>query len=117
VSDGDATFARFRFETRVIYWRGPSPFFYAPIPPQLAQDIRQVAKIVTYGWGMVPVGARIGDVAFQTSLFPKDESYLLPLKTCVRQKANITASDWIAVDMTIRPPASEGHGRGRWSLA
>jgi len=54
---------------------------------------------------MIPVVAQIGDFAFSTSLFPKGETYLLPLKADVRRKANITAGDLIAIAMTIQPPA------------
>jgi hypothetical protein len=93
-----------RFEAKVIYWRGPSPFFYAPIPASHVEALRTAARIVTYGWGMIPVEARIGEVAFATSLFPKDETYLLPLKTVARRAANITAGDTIDVELTIRPP-------------
>jgi uncharacterized protein DUF1905 len=95
--------AEFSFETRIIHWRGPSPFFYAPIPPRHLEELRRVARAVTYGWGMVPVAARIGSVAFTTALFPKDETYLLPLKAAVRRRANITAGDLIEVEMTIQP--------------
>ncbi len=105
------------FETRVIYRRGPSPFFFAPIPAQHAEELRQVAKAVTYGWGMVPVAARISDVAFTTSLFPKDETYLLPLKAAVRRKANITAEDLIEVEMTVQPPARLTQSRDPWSTS
>jgi hypothetical protein len=102
---GGAPLAEFSFETRVISWRGPSPFFFAPIPPQYVEELRQIAKVVTYGWGMAPVEARIGDVGFTTSLFPKDGGYLLPLKADVRRKADITAGDLITVDVTIQPPS------------
>jgi hypothetical protein len=97
------TFGAFSFETRVIYWRGPAPFFYAPIPPEHAQAIQRAARLVTYGWGMIPVEAVIGEAGFTTSLFPKDGGYLLPIKTAVRRKTNITAGDVIAVDLTIKP--------------
>jgi len=100
----DEPLARFSFETRVIYWRGPSPFFYAPIPELHVDELRQLARIVTYGWGMVPVDVQIGDVAFTTSLFPKDGGYLLPLKADVRRRTNITADDVIAIELTIQPP-------------
>jgi len=103
--DPGDSLAEFSFETRVIHWRGPSPFFYAPIPPHHLEELRRVARAVTYGWGMVPVRARIGEVAFTTALFPKDETYLLPLKAAVRQRANITAGDLIEVEMTIQPRA------------
>ena len=96
--------ARFSFETEIIEWRGPSPFFYAPIPAKYVDELRQLTRIVSYGWGVTPVEAKIGDVAFKTSLFPKDGGYLLPLKADVRRKTNITAGDRIVVEMTIQPP-------------
>jgi Domain of unknown function (DUF1905) len=102
-ADGEPL-ARFSFETQIIEWRGPSPFFYAPIPAQYVDELRQLAKIVSYGWGVAPVDAQIGDVAFKTSLFPKDGGYLLPLKADVRRRTNITAGDLIAIEMTIQPP-------------
>jgi len=104
--------AEFRFETSVIYWRGPSPFFYAPIPPQHVEAVRRVAKAVTYGWGVVPVQATVGGVGFTTSLFPKDGTYLLPLKADLRRRANITAGDLIVVDMAIAQPLRPWRGRG-----
>lgn len=95
--------AEFSFEATVIYWRGPSPFFFAPAPPEVAAEIRRVARFVSYGWGVIPVEARIGEAVFTTSLFPKDETYLLPIKAAVRRKTEVTAGDTIAVEMTLKP--------------
>ena len=67
---------QFRFEAKVIHSRGPSPFFFVPISLQHSGEIRQLSKLVTYGWGMIPVEAAIAAVVFRTSLFPKDETYL-----------------------------------------
>ena len=100
--DGDGSVVQFRFEAEVIHWRGPSPYFFVPVPPPHVAELRNVARAVTYGWGMIPVDARIGDVAFTTSLFPKDETYLLPLKDAVRRKTEITAGDRIDVEITIQ---------------
>jgi len=94
---------QFRFEAEVIHWRGPSPFFFVPIPASHCEEVRRLSKLVTYGWGMIPVEAMIGEVLFKTSLFPKDDIYLLPLKTVVRRKCNLTAGDLVFVDMTIQP--------------
>lgn len=102
-TDGGEPLPSFAFESEVIYWRGPSPFFYAPLPADQAAEIRRLARAVTYGWGMIPVDATVGGVAFYTALFPKDETYLLPLKAAVRRKADITAGDVVAVEMTLRP--------------
>ena len=92
---------RFRFETRLIEWRGPAPFVYAPVPKEHVEELRRVAKLVTYGWGCVPVEARIGSTTFTTSLFPKDDTYLLPLKIAVRRKTNVTVGDKVSVVMTL----------------
>jgi Domain of unknown function (DUF1905) len=94
---------QFSFEAEIIHWRGPAPFFYAPIPKHDATEIRKLSRLVSYGWGVIPVEAAIAGVAFRTSLVPKDETYLLPIKAAVRRKANITAGDLIAVEMTLQP--------------
>ena len=96
--------ADFAFDATVIYWRGPSPYFYAPIPAEHVDEIRRASKFVTYGWGMIPVEAVIGGVTFTTSLFPKDGGYLLPLKAAVRRPRQITVGDEITVEMTVRLP-------------
>jgi hypothetical protein len=95
---------RFRFEATVIDWRGPSPFFFAPIPAAESTEIRRLSKLVTYGWGMIPVEAVIGGVTFSTSLFRKDEVYLLPLKDDVRRRADVTAGDTVSVEITLIAP-------------
>jgi hypothetical protein len=92
---------QFRFETRLIEWRGPAPFVYAPVPAEHVEELRRVAKVVSYGWGCVPVEAKIGSTTFTTSLFPKDDTYLLPLKIAVRRKTNVTVGDKVSVVMTL----------------
>jgi hypothetical protein len=94
---------KFTFDAEVISWRGPSPYFYAPLPVTAAHDIRKAAKLVSYGWGVIPVAASIGGVSFTTSLFPKDGTYLLPLKDAVRRPTGITAGDKIRVELALRP--------------
>ena len=90
------------FAGRVIEWRGPAPFYFVPVPDEESADIREIAAMATYGWGVIPVQARVGGVTFETSLFPKDGRYLLPLKDAVRKPTGITADDDVTVEMTIR---------------
>ncbi|WP_367318935.1 DUF1905 domain-containing protein [Streptomyces sp. HUAS ZL42] len=90
------------FSGRVLEWRGPSPYYFVPVPDQESADIREVAAMATYGWGMIPVEARMGEVAFETSLFPKDGGYLLPLKAAVRKRHGLAAGDDVTVEMTVR---------------
>jgi hypothetical protein len=90
------------FTGRVIEWRGPAPYYFLRVPDEESADIREVAAMATYGWGVIPVEARIGEVAFETSLFPKDGGYLLPLKNAVRKPQGIGAGDELSVEMTVR---------------
>jgi hypothetical protein len=93
----------FAFDAEIIHWRGPAPYFYAPVPLAEAEDIRSAAKLVSYGWGVIPVEATVGGVTFTTSLFPRDGTYLLPLKDAVRKPAGLTAGDMVHVEMTLKP--------------
>ncbi|MDT9694935.1 DUF1905 domain-containing protein [Streptomyces sp. P17] len=90
------------FTGQVIEWRGPSPYYFVPVPDEESADIREVASMATYGWGVIPVDARIGAVAFTTSLFPKDGRYLLPLKASVRKPQGLVAGDKVAIELTVR---------------
>lgn len=102
MSAGDDILLEVSFEAVVIHWRGPSPFFFVPIPAPQDVELRQVARSVTYGWGVVPVEARLGEIVFTTSLFPRKESYLLPLKDVVRRAAAVTAGERVRV--IVRSP-------------
>jgi hypothetical protein len=90
------------FTNVVIEWRGPAPYYYLPLTEEAAEDVHDVRKMATYGWGVIPVSAVIDEVAFETSLFPKDGGYLLPLKDAVRKPAGITVGDEVTVELTIR---------------
>lgn len=90
------------FAGRVIEWRGPAPFYFVPVLEEQSADVQQVAAMATYGWGVVPVEARIGEVTFETSLFPRDGGYLLPVKNAVRKPLGLVAGDDVSVEMTVR---------------
>lgn len=90
-----------RFTAAVIEWRGPAPFYYAPLPAEVAAGIAAVKRQASYGWGVIPVKAEIAGVEFETSLFPKDGTYLLPLKAAVRRRLGVTMGDAVEVAMTI----------------
>ena len=89
------------FKTTIIEWRGPAPFFYAPVPGEHVGAIDRVKKQASYGWGVIPVEAEIAGMRFTTSLFPKDGTYLLPIKVAVRKQTGITIGDAVAVELTI----------------
>jgi hypothetical protein len=98
----DADTLELEFRGEVWHWRGPSPYHFITVPPEAAVAIRSISGVVTYGWGMVPVRARIRDTDFETALFPKDGAYVLPIKDAVRKAEELAVGDLVAVELTIR---------------
>ncbi|GAA3217512.1 DUF1905 domain-containing protein [Dactylosporangium siamense] len=89
------------FSGEVWFWRGPSPFHFVTVPEDDCAALRDAAALVTYGWGMIPVAARIGGTGWTTSLFPKDGRYLVPLKDRVRKAEQIDIGDTVTVRLTV----------------
>jgi hypothetical protein len=89
------------FTGEVWFWRGPAPFHFVSVPQEESAEIREASALVTYGWGMVPVGVRIGSTRWSTSLFPKDGGYVVPLKDRVRTAEGIDVGDAVTVQLTV----------------
>lgn len=90
------------FNGKIIYWRGPAPFFFVAVPAKQSREIKAVSSLVTYGWGVIPVHVRIGKTEFTTSLFPKDGRYLVPIKVSVRTAEGLEKGDKVSIRMEIR---------------
>ncbi|MDX2078466.1 MAG: DUF1905 domain-containing protein [bacterium] len=90
------------FSGKIIFWRGPSPFYFVAVPPEQSDDIKAISNMVTYGWGVIPVQVRIGNTIWKTSLFPKDGLYLVPLKVSVRKAEKIEEGDEVTVLLEVQ---------------
>ncbi len=89
------------FSGNIIYWRGPAPWYFVPIPEQQSEEIRDISNLVTYGWGVIPVNVQIGDTEWTTSLFPKDGVYLVPVKASIRQAEKLEQGDSVTIQLQI----------------
>ena len=90
-----------RVRASLIHWRGPSPFHFVPIPKKESAQMKLLSRQLTYGWGVIPVKGRIGATTFSTSLFPKGDSYLIPIKVAVRTAEGLEIGDAVTVDLTF----------------
>ena len=91
----------YQFKGTMIEWRGPAPFYYIAIPADLCVEIKAAAKVLSYGWGVIPVTSTIGKTTFTTSLFPKDGGYLLPVKNAVRLPEKIELGMQVKVKLSL----------------
>jgi hypothetical protein len=90
-----------RFSGEVWYWRGPAPYHFVSVPEELSNDIAVIAREVTYGWGMIPVEVQLGGTTWQTSLWPKDGVYVVPLKDKVRRAEDVEVGAIVTVDLEV----------------
>ena len=89
------------FEGEVIEWRGPAPFLFVPVPEDLSAEIKAISTHVTYGWGVIPVVAQIGETEFTTSLFPRKGVYLVPVKVVVQKNESVGLGDMVNVRIEV----------------
>lgn len=92
----------FDFDGTIWFWRGPSPYYFVTMPTEQGSDLKAISSFVTYGWGVIPVHVRIGKTEWKTSLFPKDGSYLVPIKASVRKAENLEEGDTVTVQLEVR---------------
>lgn len=55
------------------------------VPPELTVPIREAARLLSYGWGVVPVRVQVGGTVWTTSLFPRQGTSLVPVWAAVRR--------------------------------
>lgn len=89
------------FSGEIWYWRGPSPFHFVTVPEEESAALEAASALVSYGWGMIPVQARIGETSWRTSLFPKDERYVVPLKDAIRRAEKLELGDAITIRLDV----------------
>ncbi len=92
------------FSGEIWHWRGPAPYHFVTVPEPVSSALHAVASAVTYGWGMIPVLVRIGETAWETSLFPKDGGYVVPLKDRARAAEGLEVGDVVTLRLTVRGP-------------
>lgn len=90
------------FNGEIWYWRGPAPFYFVSVPAEQSSNLKAISGLVTYGWGVIPVHVRIGETKWQTSLFPKDGLYLVPLKDSVRKAESLKEGDNVTIQLQVR---------------
>jgi hypothetical protein len=91
-----------QFIGEMWFWKGPAPWHFITVPEQECAELEATSPSVSYGWGMIPVMARIGATGWKTSLFPKDGRYIVPVKAWVRTAENLELGDMVTVVLTVR---------------
>jgi hypothetical protein len=90
-----------QFRGEMWFWKGPAPWHFITVPEEECGELAARSAIVTYGWGMIPVAAQIGETGWKTSLFPKDGRYIVPVKASVQKAEGLEVGDMVTVRLTV----------------
>jgi len=90
------------FSGKIWFWRGPAPWFFVTVPAEQSREIKAISGLVTYGWGVIPVDVQVGRTKFKTSLFPKEDLYIVPIKASVRKAENLEKDDEVTLRLEVR---------------
>lgn len=90
------------FKGKIFHWRGPAPYLFVAVPDEQSAEIKSVSRLVTYGWGVIPVTVKVGTTEWKTSLFPKDGRYLVPIRMSVQKAENLKEGDEIKIMLELK---------------
>ena len=90
------------FSGEIWSWRGPAPWYFVTVPAEPSLALQAASGMVSYGWGMIPVAVQVGRTRWETSLFPKDGRFVVPIKADVRRAERLAEGDTVSVRLTVR---------------
>ena len=91
---------QYRFTADLWEWESRANWFFVTLPDDIGGEIQDL-PMPPRGFGSVPVRARIGSSAFETSIFPTDDSFVLPVKRAVRVREGLERGDPVAVELEV----------------
>ncbi|HEY0167285.1 MAG TPA: DUF1905 domain-containing protein [Jatrophihabitans sp.] len=89
------------FSGELWFWRGPAPWHFITVAEPECRQLEAASPVLSYGWGMIPVAARIGATEWKTSLWPKDGLYVVPVKAWVRKAEGLELGDVLTVRLSL----------------
>lgn len=80
-----------------IYPSEYASWHFVPVTKKVGQEIKKSFGGNSRGFGSLPVEVTVGSSVWRTSIFPDNYSgsYILPLKTSIRDKEEIMAGDMV----------------------
>ena len=91
---------RYRFTAELWEWESRANWFFVTLPDDVGCEIHDL-PMPPRGFGSVPVHARIGSSSFDTSIFPTDDSYVLPVKRAVRVREGLERGGPVDVELEV----------------
>lgn len=96
---------RIRYDFTATIWQydGPNGWYFVSLPIDYSEEIRSLFKEQEEGWGRLKAVAKIDSLEWKTAIWydTKQKTYLLPLKSEVRNKCNVEKDQIITVSVFL----------------
>ena len=92
------------FTVKGKVWRypGPAGWYFVNLNRRDSARVRKLPLAKTVAWGYVRVKAKLGETAWDTTLFPaKGQIYMVAIKAAERKKEGIEAGDVARIEITV----------------
>ena len=89
------------FSGELWLWKGPAPWHFITVPEEHCDELQASATVISYGWGMIPVTAQVGETEWKTSLFPKEGRYIVPVRLAVQRAEGLELGDTVTVRLLV----------------
>jgi len=94
---------KYSFSAKLWSYNVKGGWFFISLPANISKEIREHLKWQEEGWGRMKAFATIKEIEWDTAIWfdKKLDTYLLPVKKNIREKANLKLDDIIAVSIII----------------
>lgn len=94
---------KYEFEAEIWQYSGLAGWHFLTLPHDLSSEIRITFKREEEEWGRLKATAKIGNTEWKTAIWfdTKLNSYLLPLKSEIRKKEQLTVGKKVNVFVWI----------------
>ncbi|ROR72366.1 DUF1905 domain-containing protein [Bogoriella caseilytica] len=97
-----------RWEVRTDTWT------FVSLPAEVADEILHLAGPIERGFGSLRVEVTVGGTVWRTSIFPSDETYVLPIKKAVRTAERLAIGETVSLRLRLVDLEAAGEaGPGR----
>lgn len=95
---------KFKTKAKVWLYPGKAAWHFVTIPKELSMNIKELFSDQERGWGSLPIKVTINETSWDTSIFydKKSNGYLLPIKSLIRKKEDISVDDVIEFSFEIK---------------
>jgi hypothetical protein len=94
---------KYQFTAKPWQYTGKGAWVFVSLPPKLSKEIRHYFKQEEEGWGRLRATAQIGNSEWKTAIWfdTKANTYILPLKSEIREKEKIAVGRAVKVIVRI----------------